>query len=426
MRPRSLDHSATRSGVLARRAGVVTLAAALVAAPVFATAPAYAAVGDYITAAAFPSATLSGGERIDAFFNGDSSLTSVASPGVCQTVFIDGAAVDDANYSDPTSTQLSYDSLASQYSATAGQTVTVGYFDQDSSRDDGLDSCAAPALADIAVTASVTLGEPTPPAPAPAPAIERSASAAPLTLKQGVPFDQIVTLTLDPGFDFTNGGFVSAGPQSSAGLENGELNPLEGIIFEYDQPAAGQPKLRVHGTPKYSGALTTGFEIGDGVSFATGPLVMNVADKNGFVGPISLDAAIGKPIAGSTATIIVEGLQIGSAWSATLRSTPIVIGTGAVNDAGRIAAVVTIPAGLEAGAHSITVTSTKADGTPFTTVVYFTVSASGTLLAISATSPAQLAATGTDLTFASLLAGGLLAAGLALGSTAVYRRRRDV
>jgi hypothetical protein len=403
MRPRSLDHSATRSGVFARRAGVVTLAAALVAAPVFATAPAYAAVGDYITAAAFPSATLSGGERIDAFFNGDASLTSVASPGVCQTVFIDGAPVDDANYSDPTSTQLSYDSLASQYSATAGQTVTVGYFDQDSSRDDGLDSCAAPA-----------------------PAIERSASAAPLTLKQGVPFDQIVSLTLDPGFDFTNGGFVSAGPQSSAGLENGELNPLEGIIFEYDQPAAGQPKLRVHGTPKYSGALTTGFEIGDGVSFATGPLVMNVADKNGFVGPISLDAAIGKPIAGSTATIIVEGLQIGSAWSATLRSTPIVIGTGAVNDAGRIAAVVTIPAGLEAGAHSITVTSTKADGTPFTTVVYFTVSASGTLLAISATSPAQLAATGTDLTFASLLAGGLLAAGLALGGTAVYRRRRDV
>jgi hypothetical protein len=424
MRARSFDHSATRSGAFARRAGIVTLAAALVAVPVFTTAPAYAAIGDYITAAAFPVATLSGGQQTSAYFNGDTSLTSVASPGVCQTVFIDGVAVDDANYTDPTSTQLSYDSLAGQYSATAGQTVTVGYFDQDSSRDDGLDSCAAPALADIAITASVTLGEPTPPAPAPAPAIERSASAAPLTLKQGVPFDQIVTLTLDPGFDFTDGGFVSAGPQSSAGLENGELNPLEGITFEYDQPTAGPPKLRVHGTPKYSGALTTGFGIGDGVSFATGPLVLNVADRNGFVGPISLDAAVGKPIAGSTATIIVEGLQVGAAWSATLRSTPVVIGTGAVNDAGRIAAVVTIPAGLEAGTHSITVLSTSAAGTPFSTVVYFTLSASGTLLAISA-SAAQLAATGQDLAPSLFIAGGLLLAGAALASITVNRRRRS-
>jgi hypothetical protein len=424
MRARSLDHAATRSGAFARRAGIVTLAAALVAVPVFATAPAYAAVGDYITAAAFPVTTLSGGQQTNAYFNGNTALTSVASPGVCQTVFIDGVALDDENYSDPTSTLLDYDSIVSQYGATAGQTVAVGYFDQDSSRQDGLDPCAAPALADVAVTASVTLGDPTPPVPEPAPAIERSASAAPLTLKQGVAFDQIVSLTLDPGFDFTNGGFVSAGPQSSAGLENGEINPLDGIVFEYDQPTSGQPQLRVHGTPTYSGQLTTGFEIGDGVSYAIGALVMNVADRNGFVGPISLNAAIGAPIAGSTATIIVEGLQVDAAWSATLRSTPIVIGTGVVNGAGRIAATVTIPAGLEAGTHSITVLSTAADGSAFSTVVYFTLSASGTLLAIS-TSAAELAATGQDLAPSLFVAGGLLLAGAAFASITAVRRRRS-
>ena len=151
--------------------------------------------------------------------------------------------------------------------------------------------------------------------------------------------------------------------------------------------------------------------------------MLNVADKNGLVGPISLDAAVGKPIAGSTATIIVEGLQIGAAWSATLRSTPIVIGTGSVNDAGRLAAVVTIPAGLEPGTHSITVLSTSAAGTPYSTVVYFTLSATGTLLAIS-TSAVELAATGTDVAPSLFVAGGLLLAGAAFTGVTVMRRRR--
>lgn len=425
MRNRSLDRQATRSAAFARRAGIVTAAAALVAVPLAAAAPANAATSDYITAVAFPVTILSGGEQTNAYFNGDTALTSVASPGVCSAVFLDGA-VADYTYTDPANALLDYDSLVEFDGAAAGQTVVVGFYDQDSSRQDGLDSCSPPALADIALTASLTLGQPTPvtpPAPEPAPAIVRTASAAPLTLKQGVPFDQIVSLTVDPGFDFTNGGFVSAGPQSSAGLENGELNPLEGIVFDYSQPTSGQPQLRVHGTPKYSGSLSTGFEIGDGVSYATGALVLNVADKNGLVGPISLDAAVGKPIAGSTATIIVEGLQIGAAWSATLRSTPIVIGTGTVNDAGRLAAVVTIPAGLEPGTHSITVLSTSAAGTPYSTVVYFTLSATGTLLAIS-TSAVELAATGTDVAPSLFVAGGLLLAGAAFTGVTVMRRRR--
>ena len=426
MRARSLDQQATRSGAFARRAGIVTLSAVLVAAPLAGAAPANAATSDYITSVAFPVTTLSGGEQTNAYFNGDTASTQVVSPGTCTATFLDGAVLD-YTLLDPASAHLDYDSLVEYDNAAPGQTVTVAFYDQDSGRQDGLDSCSPPALADIALTASVTLGQPTPPAPEPAPttpAIERTASAAPLSLKQGVPFDQIVSLTVDPGFDFTNGGFVSAGPQSSAGLENGELNPLEGIIFEYSQPTSGQPQLRVHGTPKYSGSLSTGFEIGDGVSRATGPLVMNVADKNGYVGPISLDAAVGKPVAGSTATIIVEGLQVGAAWSATLRSTPIVIGTGTVNDAGRLAAVVTIPAGLEAGTHSITVLSTSAAGTAYSTVVYFTLSASGTLLAISA-SATELAATGQDFAPSLFIAGGLLLAGAAFAGITVIRRRRN-
>lgn len=423
MRARSSDHSATRSGAIARRAGIVTLAAALVAVPVLASAPAYAATTDYITSVAFPVTTVSDGETVDGYFNGDTALTEVETEGVCSATF-NGAEILDYTYVSTAYASLPYDYYTEEYGIAPGDTVSVGFYDQDSSREDGLDSCYPPALADIAVQASATWGEPTPPAPEPAPAIVRTASAAPLTLKQGVAFDQIVSLTLDPGFDFTNGGFVSAGPQSSAGLENGEINPLDGIIFEYDQPTSGQPQLRVHGTPTYSGALTTGFEIGDGVSYATGPLVLNVADKNGFVGPISLNAPIGAPIAGSTATIIVEGLQEGAAWSATVRSTPIIVGTGTIALGGQLATTVTIPAGLEAGTHSITVESTNADGTAFSTVLYFTVSATGTLLAVS-TSAAELAATGQDIAPSLLVAGGLLLAGAAFASITVIRRRRN-
>ena len=425
MRNRSLDRQATRSAAFARRAGIVTVAAALVAVPLAAAAPANAAPGPFpITSVAFDNTALMYGGQSQATFNGDPALTSIDDVYICVYEYNNGVPTeynsDTPSYGVDAPLER-YEYLTSK-KYEDGDVYTVAYGEPRGTVENDDLTCVVPpmdtpGLPQASLTLTATPSVPT------TPAIVRTASAAPLTLKQGVPFDQIVSLTVDPGFDFTNGGFVSAGPQSSAGLENGELNPLEGIVFEYSQPTSGQPQLRVHGTPKYSGSLSTGFEIGDGVSYATGALVLNVADKNGLVGPISLDAAVGKPIAGSTATIIVEGLQIGAAWSATLRSTPIVIGTGTVNDGGRLAAVVTIPAGLEPGTHSITVLSTSAAGTPYSTVVYFTLSATGTLLAIS-TSAVELAATGTDVAPSLFVAGGLLLAGAAFTGVTVMRRRR--
>jgi len=56
-------------------------------------------------------------------------------------------------------------------------------------------------------------------------------------------------------------------------------------------------------------------------------------------------------------------------------------------------------------------------------VLYFRVSATGTLLAVSSTPIALLANTGADLTTPAFLAGGLLLAGIALAGVTVYRRR---
>ena len=431
MRARSLDHSATRSGAFARRAGIVTLAAALVAVPLAAAAPATAATADYITSVAFPVATLSGGQQTLAYFNGDTALTEVPSPGVCSATFL-GDTVIDETYIDPASASLTYDFLVSEYNATPGQTVTVGFYDQDSSREDGLDSCAAPALADIAITASVTLGQPTP-APVETPYVEVPLTATDAKLTRGVAVDQDIAFTTT-GLDFTaNGGFIGFGPQSGDEPAPGYVNPYEGITVDIigESIPGVTPRIHISGTPKYSSVIQTGFFVGDGTTTGVADVKIIIADTDGAITPITIDAAKGAAVAGAKVALITSGLREGSAWSATVRSTPIVVGSGVIDASGALSTTVAIPAGLEPGLHSITLLGTNADGTPLSSVLYFSVSATGTLLAVSAFQATalaalpQLAATGQDLAPSLLIAGGLLLAGAAFAGITVIRRRRS-
>ena len=425
MNIRPLDRTANRSGVIARRASVVALAAAVVIAPVFAAAPAFAVIEEPvfpITSITFPDTELVYGEETQSYFNGDPALTQVDDYQICTFDYINGEP-HEFNQAQP-----SYSAVAplqnwgflNSNGYVLGDKYTVAYADP---VDDGAGGlvCVAPALNTPGlVQASLTL------APTPA-AQELPVSAAPLTLKQGVAFDQTVAITFGAGWDFSaEGGWISAGPQSSAGLENGEIYPLEGVNFEFlnENTPGVTPTLRAYGTPKYSGTIESSFQVGDNTSIGFGPIVFNIASANGINSPIQIEAAAGQPVAGAKVTVIVSGLKEGAAWDVTVRSTPVIVGSGTIAFGGQLAQQVTIPAGLAAGSHSITVTSTRADGTPFSSVLYFTVSATGTLLSVSATAP-QLAATGTDLMVPSLIAGGLLVAGLGLAGVSVYRRRKS-
>ena len=423
IRPR--DRSANSSGVIARRASVVALAAAVVIAPVFAAAPAFAVIEEPvfpITSVTFPDTELVYGEETQSYFNGDPALKQVDDYQICTFDYING---EPHRFNQ---TQPSYSAVAplqnwgflNSNGYVVGDKYTVAYADP---VDDGTGNlvCVAPALSTPGlVQASLTL-VPTPAAP------ELPASAAPITVKQGVAVDQIVAITFGAGWDFSaKGGWIAAGPQSSAGLENGEIYPLDGLQYESigENTPGVTPTLRVFGTPKYSGVVESGFQVGDNTSVGFGAIVFTIAPANGINSPIQIEASVGQPVAGAKVNVIVSGLKEGAAWDVTVRSTPIIVGSGTIAFGGQLAQTVTIPAGLAAGSHSITVTSTRADGSVFSSVLYFTVSASGTLVSVSATGP-QLAATGADLMVPSLFAGGLLVAGLALAGVSVYRRRNS-
>lgn len=135
---------------------------------------------------------------------------------------------------------------------------------------------------------------------------------------------------------------------------------------------------------------------------------------------LTLNATTGQLVAGSTVAIVASGLQATAGYEVVLRSTPQTLTTGnAVS--GSVNTSVTLPAGLEAGWHSLTFTSTAADGSALESKVYFKVSSTGALLSTSQTLPAELANTGFEaapylITGAVLLLAGAL--------TVLYSRRR--
>ena len=140
---------------------------------------------------------------------------------------------------------------------------------------------------------------------------------------------------------------------------------------------------------------------------------------------LSLNATTGQLIAGSTVGVSASGLQSTAAYTVTVQSTPQTIGSGnAVS--GSVSTNVTLPSGLEAGWHTLTFTSTAADGSAVESKYYFKISASGTLLSTSSTIPAELANTGINsATGISLLAGGLSLALVGAEMFMIARRKRS-
>lgn len=136
---------------------------------------------------------------------------------------------------------------------------------------------------------------------------------------------------------------------------------------------------------------------------------------------LQLQIQPGQPVAGGSVAFSAQGLKEGAAFNLVLRSTPVVLASGTVPAGGTVAQQLTIPAGLEAGWHSVTLTSTYADGTAASSVVWFQIDGSGLLVKTSATAPApELASTGVEAAPLGIAAFLLLAVG---GSLLMVRRR---
>ncbi|WP_205684072.1 leucine-rich repeat domain-containing protein [Cryobacterium aureum] len=132
-----------------------------------------------------------------------------------------------------------------------------------------------------------------------------------------------------------------------------------------------------------------------------------------------LGLAVGKAVGGSTVTVSGVGLRSGSAYTVVVRSTPTTIAFGSAGVDGTFTGTGVMPAGLAAGAHTVTLSGTAANGSAVSSIAYFTVDAAGIVTYLSSVEAAvaktsALAATGytgAPLGFAALL---VLLAGAAL------------
>ena len=113
---------------------------------------------------------------------------------------------------------------------------------------------------------------------------------------------------------------------------------------------------------------------------------------------LELGFAVGTNIADATVTAEAAGLEVGSTWTVTLNSTPIVIGTGVVGPSSILNALIGLPPTTPAGQHHIVFAGVAPGGAPIATTVWFTLGNNGVILAVSLVGPtptlAQLALTG--------------------------------
>ena len=139
---------------------------------------------------------------------------------------------------------------------------------------------------------------------------------------------------------------------------------------------------------------------------------------------LALDLSTGQQIAGAASNYEATGLQPGSAWELTLRSTPQLLASGTTDPSGSTFGSVVIPAGLEPGWHSLTLTGTSLTGQPVSKVVWFHISSNGSLLATAASAPVpSLANTGANITGGLFTGSFMMISGLLLMANSIRLRR---
>ena len=112
---------------------------------------------------------------------------------------------------------------------------------------------------------------------------------------------------------------------------------------------------------------------------------------------LTLDVAVGNSVSQAPVDYATTGLQPGASWNLVLRSAPQTLASGNIGSLGAVTGSASLPAGLPAGWHSLTLSGTSINGGLVSTAIWFEVSPSGTLLASQTTEPSQDAITPAGL-----------------------------
>jgi len=197
------------------------------------------------------------------------------------------------------------------------------------------------------------------------------------TLRVGEPYDRTFPVTTT-SLDWTNGGAVWIDDALPAGLT------FE-TVGEYT--AGVTPSFRIVGTPTTAGAFSIPIHAMDAMYRPDATTLAGTVLPPEPSASIALDAAVGDEVAGATADVDGTGLAPGSSYQVVVESTPQTIGSGTIGADYLLDDTVTLPAGLEAGWHRLSLSGTFAGATTLTRELWFQVADDGTLAATSETAP---------------------------------------
>lgn len=184
---------------------------------------------------------------------------------------------------------------------------------------------------------------------------------------------------LNVGEDVSTKFVVTGFPTPVLKLSSGSLP--DGLTLD---PTSGAISGTATNGGKFSFVIAATNEVGT-VNYQ--PITVEVI---GVKSEIAVGAEIGEVITGKSIDVAGEGLKPAAPYEVVLRSTPQVIANGQTSGLGKVDEQAKIPAGLEPGWHSITLTSINSDGTPFEKAVYFQVTETLLLEEVSEVAPSAL------------------------------------
>jgi hypothetical protein len=233
------------------------------------------------------------------------------------------------------------------------------------------------------------------------------------TLRAGIAptWEDKTLVDLQVGSAVTDGVLAAGDPTITYSVTAGHLPAGLSLVAETGAitgtpTAVGEFPFTVTAANAY-GSITAGFEG-----------VVSSAPEIDLV----LDFRPGAELSDASSTISAGGLKVGSEYTLTMHSDPVVLYRAIVGPTGGFTWNVALPADTPVGAHRLVLSGIAPDGSTMTAEAWFTLLANGTIGAISYTGPLTLAYTGTDVTTPIAIGSGLLVMGaLAL---AVSRRRR--
>jgi hypothetical protein len=98
---------------------------------------------------------------------------------------------------------------------------------------------------------------------------------------------------------------------------------------------------------------------------------------------LQISGSIGSPAAGTPISVSAQGLMPNSHAALWIFSSPLSLGESTADDAGNLTMSASIPAGLEAGTHTVVLEAVDADGAPVESATQIVIAADGTIAGIT-------------------------------------------